>query len=116
MGYKSFLHWSTQFISPSSWGHHTVQKIIINFCHMFLDLSKCIFCLFYFSNNVYVGGPKHRYSYKFPFLESKGRIEVDDDRVGPLFEHTFPPCLSPSLSFVGIPRKVVLYFYLSVLT
>ncbi|XP_010423170.1 PREDICTED: flavin-containing monooxygenase FMO GS-OX-like 9 [Camelina sativa] len=47
------------------------------------------------------------YSYKFPFLESKGRIEVDDDRVGPLFEHTFPPCLSPSLSFVGIPRKLI---------
>ncbi|CAD5331110.1 unnamed protein product [Arabidopsis thaliana] len=44
------------------------------------------------------------YSYKFPFLESKGRIEVDDDRVGPLFEHTFPPCLSPSLSFlIGFP-------------
>ncbi|KAL0736343.1 hypothetical protein Bca4012_012553 [Brassica carinata] len=48
-----------------------------------------------------------RYSYKFPFLESKGRVEVDDDRVGPLFEHTFPPCLSPSLSFVGIPRKLI---------
>ncbi|KAG2262905.1 hypothetical protein Bca52824_069984, partial [Brassica carinata] len=47
------------------------------------------------------------YSYKFPFLESKGRVEVDDDRVGPLFEHTFPPCLSPSLSFVGIPRKLI---------
>ncbi|CAN8298645.1 unnamed protein product [Cochlearia groenlandica] len=47
------------------------------------------------------------YSYKFPFLESKGRVEVDDDRVGPLFEHTFPPSLSPSLSFVGIPRKLI---------
>ena len=31
---------------------------------------------------------------------------MDDDRVGPLYEHTFPPSLAPSLSFVGIPRKV----------
>ncbi|KFK27893.1 hypothetical protein AALP_AA8G443500 [Arabis alpina] len=47
------------------------------------------------------------YSYKLPFLESKGRVEIDDNRVGPLFEHTFSPCLSPSLSFVGIPRKLI---------
>lgn len=47
-----------------------------------------------------------RYDYKLPFLESKGRVEIDDNRVGPLFEHTFSPSLSPSLSFVGIPRKV----------
>ncbi|CAN7118369.1 unnamed protein product [Brassica rapa subsp. narinosa] len=47
------------------------------------------------------------YRYKFPFLESQGRVEVDDNRVGPLFEHTFPPSLSPSLSFVGIPQKVI---------
>ncbi|KAL0658905.1 hypothetical protein Bca4012_079490 [Brassica carinata] len=47
------------------------------------------------------------YRYKFPFLESEGRVEVDDNRVGPLFEHTFPLSLSPSLSFVGIPRKLI---------
>ncbi|XP_010522967.1 PREDICTED: flavin-containing monooxygenase FMO GS-OX-like 9 [Tarenaya hassleriana] len=47
------------------------------------------------------------YSYKFPFLDTKGRVGVDDDRVGPLFEHTFPPSLAPSLSFVGIPRKLI---------
>ncbi|KAL1213799.1 Flavin-containing monooxygenase FMO GS-OX-like 8 [Cardamine amara subsp. amara] len=47
------------------------------------------------------------YWYKYPFLESKGRVEVDDNRVGPLFEHTFSPWLSPSLSFVGIPRKLI---------
>ncbi|CAH2044042.1 unnamed protein product [Thlaspi arvense] len=47
------------------------------------------------------------YWYKFPFLESKRRVEVDDNRVGPLFEHTFSPFLSPSLSFVGIPRKLI---------
>lgn len=37
---------------------------------------------------------------------------VDDGRVGPLYEHTFPPSLAPSLSFVGIPKKVS-FFLLS---
>ncbi|PSR95787.1 Flavin-containing monooxygenase FMO GS-OX-like [Actinidia chinensis var. chinensis] len=47
------------------------------------------------------------YSYSFPFLDTKGIVVVDDDRVGPLYEHTFPPSLAPSLSFVGIPRKLI---------
>ncbi|RVW31673.1 Flavin-containing monooxygenase FMO GS-OX-like 9 [Vitis vinifera] len=47
------------------------------------------------------------YSYAFPFLDTKGIVGVDDDRVGPLYEHTFPPSLAPSLSFVGIPRKLI---------
>ncbi|KAL8042329.1 hypothetical protein ABFX02_09G044000 [Erythranthe guttata] len=47
------------------------------------------------------------YSYSFPFLDTKGIVVVDDDRVGPLFEHTFPPLLAPSLSFIGIPRKII---------
>ncbi|KAL5725917.1 hypothetical protein ACHQM5_009001 [Ranunculus cassubicifolius] len=47
------------------------------------------------------------YSYSFPFLDTKGIVVVDDGRVGPLYEHTFPPSLAPSLSFVGIPRKLI---------
>ncbi|XP_027124333.1 flavin-containing monooxygenase FMO GS-OX-like 8 [Coffea arabica] len=47
------------------------------------------------------------YSYSFPFLDTKGIVSVDDNRVGPLYEHTFPPKLAPSLSFVGIPRKII---------
>ncbi|CAO1939283.1 unnamed protein product [Urochloa humidicola] len=47
------------------------------------------------------------YDYWFPFLDTGGLVTVDDNRVGPLFEHTFPPALAPSLSFVGIPNKVV---------
>ncbi|KAI3759274.1 hypothetical protein L6452_06967 [Arctium lappa] len=47
------------------------------------------------------------YSYSFPFLDTKGEVGVDDDRVGPLYEHTFPPNLAPSLSFIGIPRKLI---------
>ncbi|CAI8596264.1 unnamed protein product [Vicia faba] len=47
------------------------------------------------------------YSYSFPFLDTKGMVVVDHDRVGPLFEHTFPPSLAPSLSFIGIPKKIL---------
>ncbi|KAF3437589.1 hypothetical protein FNV43_RR20345 [Rhamnella rubrinervis] len=47
------------------------------------------------------------YSYTFPFLDTKGIVVIDDDRVGPLYEHTFPPSLAPSLSFIGIPRKII---------
>uniref|UniRef100_A0A0E0CDP8 Flavin-containing monooxygenase n=1 Tax=Oryza meridionalis TaxID=40149 RepID=A0A0E0CDP8_9ORYZ len=48
------------------------------------------------------------YRYSFPFLDIEGKVTVDDDnRVGPLFERTFPP----SLSFIGIPRKVMVPWF-----
>ncbi|TQD78353.1 hypothetical protein C1H46_036102 [Malus baccata] len=47
------------------------------------------------------------YSYTFPFLDTKGIIAIDDNRVGPLYEHTFPPSLAPSLSFMGIATKII---------
>lgn len=47
------------------------------------------------------------YTCSYPFLDIGGIVVVDDGRVGPLYEHTFPPLLAPSLSFVGIPRKVI---------
>ncbi|XP_024175049.2 flavin-containing monooxygenase FMO GS-OX-like 3 [Rosa chinensis] len=49
------------------------------------------------------------YKYHFPFLETNGIVTVDgdDNRVGPLFKHVFPPALAPSLSFVGVPWKTV---------
>ncbi|OEL22238.1 Flavin-containing monooxygenase FMO GS-OX-like 8, partial [Dichanthelium oligosanthes] len=47
------------------------------------------------------------YKYSFPFLDTAGLVTVDDNRVGPLFEHTFPPALAPSLSFVGVAKRVV---------
>lgn len=47
------------------------------------------------------------YSYSFPFLDTKEMVVVDDGRVGPLYEHTFPPSLAPSLSFIGIPKKIL---------
>ncbi|KAK7307795.1 hypothetical protein VNO77_41174 [Canavalia gladiata] len=47
------------------------------------------------------------YKYDFPFLETNGEVTVDDNRVGPLYKHVFPPALAPSLSFVGLPWKVL---------
>jgi cation diffusion facilitator CzcD-associated flavoprotein CzcO len=46
------------------------------------------------------------YTYSFPFLDTAGLVTVRDNRVGPLYEHTFPPALAPSLSFVGVPMRV----------
>ncbi|CAL5078932.1 unnamed protein product [Urochloa decumbens] len=48
------------------------------------------------------------YRYSFPFLDTTGAVGVDagGGRVGPLYEHTFPPALAPSLSFVGVPLRV----------
>ncbi|KAI6707332.1 hypothetical protein NL676_010294 [Syzygium grande] len=46
------------------------------------------------------------YKYHFPFLETNGIVSVDDNRVGPLYKHVFPPLLAPWLSFVGLPWKV----------
>ncbi|XP_039063636.1 flavin-containing monooxygenase FMO GS-OX-like 3 [Hibiscus syriacus] len=47
------------------------------------------------------------YKYRFPFLRSNGIVTVEDNRVGPLYKHVFPPSLSPWLSFVGLPFKAL---------
>ncbi|CAM6093325.1 unnamed protein product [Calypogeia fissa] len=47
------------------------------------------------------------YLFSFPFLDTKGYVSVDDNRVDPLYKHIFPPALAPELSFVGLPWKVV---------
>ncbi|KAL3699201.1 hypothetical protein R1sor_017223 [Riccia sorocarpa] len=47
------------------------------------------------------------YFYSFPFLDAQGLISVEDGRVAPLYKHLFVPSLGPSLSFVGLPSKVV---------
>ncbi|KAG6685308.1 hypothetical protein I3842_12G105500 [Carya illinoinensis] len=49
------------------------------------------------------------YKYDFPFLETNGIVTVDDNRVGPLYKHVFPPALAPWLSFVGLPTKVITF-------
>ncbi|CAK7355817.1 unnamed protein product [Dovyalis caffra] len=47
------------------------------------------------------------YKYHFPFLDTNGIVTVDENCVGPLYKHVFPPVLAPWLSFVGLPWKVV---------
>ncbi|KAL2921028.1 Flavin-containing monooxygenase FMO GS-OX-like 3, partial [Bienertia sinuspersici] len=47
------------------------------------------------------------YTYHFPFLDTGGVVNVDDNRVGPLYKHVFPPTLAPGLSFVGIPSFAI---------
>ncbi|XP_024991958.1 flavin-containing monooxygenase FMO GS-OX5-like isoform X1 [Cynara cardunculus var. scolymus] len=42
------------------------------------------------------------YKYHFPFLRKTGVVHVDDNRVGPLYKHVFPPQLAPRLAFVGL--------------
>ncbi|XBH88619.1 hypothetical protein VPH35_075884 [Triticum aestivum] len=53
------------------------------------------------------------YTYSFPFLDMGGAVTIDTDGhvVGPLFEHVFPPSLAPSLSFVGVARKVLIPWF-----
>ncbi|CAI5457521.1 unnamed protein product [Closterium sp. Yama58-4] len=48
------------------------------------------------------------YSYSFPFLAlHPSLLSVNNGRVTPLFRHVLPPALAPSLSFIGLPWKVV---------
>ncbi|XP_072962418.1 flavin-containing monooxygenase FMO GS-OX-like 4 [Typha angustifolia] len=60
-------------------------------------------------SSVYVDVIMHctGYKYHFPFLETDGIVTVDDNRVGPLYKHVFPPELAPGLSFIGLPWKVI---------
>lgn len=45
------------------------------------------------------------YKYHIPFLETSGILTIEDNRVGPLYKHVFPPSLAPWLSFVGLIHK-----------
>ncbi|WVZ57588.1 hypothetical protein U9M48_007954 [Paspalum notatum var. saurae] len=48
------------------------------------------------------------YHYYFPFLNLDG-FTVDENRVGPLYKHVFPPKYAPNLSFVGLPSKTIIF-------
>jgi thioredoxin reductase len=48
------------------------------------------------------------YLYHFPFFdESPVECRIEDNRVENLYQHVFLPHMAPSLSFIGIPWKVV---------
>jgi hypothetical protein len=54
----------------------------------------------------FVDGYACRYKYNFPFLDDDVGVSVDDNRVGPLYKHVFPPHLAPQISFIGLSLKV----------
>uniref|UniRef100_A0A8R7QMJ7 Flavin-containing monooxygenase n=1 Tax=Triticum urartu TaxID=4572 RepID=A0A8R7QMJ7_TRIUA len=60
------------------------------------------------------------YTYSFPLLDTAVAVTIDSDGyvVGLLFEHVFPlslaPSLAPSLSFVGMARKVLIPWFFEV--
>ncbi|KAK9103175.1 hypothetical protein Sjap_020429 [Stephania japonica] len=47
------------------------------------------------------------YKFHFPFLDTNNIVRVEDNRVGPLYQHVFPPALAPWLSFIGLTWKVI---------
>uniref|UniRef100_A0ACD5ZH98 Uncharacterized protein n=1 Tax=Avena sativa TaxID=4498 RepID=A0ACD5ZH98_AVESA len=49
------------------------------------------------------------YKYNFPFLSDDVGIFVDDNRVGPLYKHVFPPLLAPHISFIGLFLKALFF-------
>lgn len=48
------------------------------------------------------------YKFHFPFLRTNGTLRVENDRVGPLYKHIFPPKIAPRLSFIGLPSRSVI--------
>ncbi|KAF2616839.1 hypothetical protein F2Q68_00040687 [Brassica cretica] len=50
------------------------------------------------------------YKYHFPFLNTNSYITVEDNCVGPLYKHVFPPALAPTLSFIGLPWMTLQFF------
>ncbi|XP_010476176.1 PREDICTED: flavin-containing monooxygenase FMO GS-OX-like 1 [Camelina sativa] len=50
------------------------------------------------------------YKYHFPFLKTNGYVTVEDNRVGPLYKHVFPPALAPGISFIGLPFMGLQFF------
>ena len=48
------------------------------------------------------------YRHSFPFLRGVGArcLSVEGQRVGPLYDHVFPPSLAPTLALVGLPWQV----------
>ncbi|CAM0871205.1 unnamed protein product [Alopecurus aequalis] len=49
------------------------------------------------------------YKYNFPFLGDDAGISFDDNRVGPLYQHVFPPHFAPHISFIGLHVKNLLF-------
>ncbi|KAK9103178.1 hypothetical protein Sjap_020432 [Stephania japonica] len=50
----------------------------------------------------------HTRKVPFPFLKTNNIVTVNDNCVGPLYQHVLPPALAPSLSFIGLIWRVIL--------
>lgn len=72
-------------------------------CFSFSD--ETIFWKFPLASNWYLC--LWRYLYSFPFLDTEGVVTVKDGRIDPLYKHVFVPAFGPTLSFVGLPQKVI---------
>ncbi|XP_074283020.1 flavin-containing monooxygenase FMO GS-OX-like 3 isoform X1 [Silene latifolia] len=75
-----------------------------------VQASIIMHCTGYFCwRSIYSVDSFHRYKYECPFLNTNGIVSIDDNRVGPLYKHVFPPELGPWLSFVGLPQKILIF-------
>ncbi|KAF4347099.1 hypothetical protein G4B88_025142 [Cannabis sativa] len=78
------------------WHHMMIDHVCEDGRVVFQDGSSvCADTIFYCTG----------FKYRYPFLETNGVVTVDENRVGPLYSHVFPPNLAPGLSFIGIPVK-----------
>ncbi|XP_057458536.1 flavin-containing monooxygenase FMO GS-OX5-like isoform X1 [Lotus japonicus] len=81
----------------------------------FHDMIKCVcedgLVAFEDGFSVYADSIIHCTGYKYhhPFLETNGVVTIEDNRVGPLYKHVFPPALAPSLSFIGLTFKEAIF-------
>ncbi|WJX92944.1 aliphatic glucosinolate S-oxygenase [Trifolium repens] len=84
-----------------------------NIC--FHTLIKCIYedglVAFEDGFSIYADAIIHctGYKYHIPFLETNGIVTIEDNRVGPLYKHVFPPSLAPWLSFIGLTYRETIF-------
>ncbi|CAA7044017.1 unnamed protein product [Microthlaspi erraticum] len=77
---------------PNLWMHSMIERVLENGSVVFQNGKTVLAHVIMHSTG---------YKYDFSFLDTNGSVTVDDNRVGPLYKHIFPPPLAPSLSFVG---------------
>lgn len=102
----------TLFFTAQGW---VELKLVFSVLHL-PSLSSLAFRIYIYDDDMIVKSNAWnwifpaRYRYHFPFLDLDG-LTVDDNRVGPLYKHVFPPMYAPNLSFVGLPVKVQQRFF-----
>ncbi|XP_058744163.1 flavin-containing monooxygenase FMO GS-OX-like 2 isoform X5 [Vicia villosa] len=83
--------------------------------HSFKDQIECVhedgLVTFEDGFSIYADAIIHctGYKYHIPFLETNGIVTIEDNRVGPLYKHVFPPSLAPWLSFIGLTYRETIF-------